>query len=52
MRWGKWKITFTEMYRALPTAWKKSPSWPLITNLRLDPYVLWFSDLECLRCSR
>jgi arylsulfatase len=41
VRWGKWKITFTEMSGALPTAWTKSPSWPLITNLRLDPYERW-----------
>ena len=33
-----WKITFTEMYGDLPTAWKKTPSWPLITDLRQDPY--------------
>jgi arylsulfatase len=38
VRWGKWKISFTEMSGDLSTAWKKSPSWPLITNLRLDPY--------------
>jgi arylsulfatase len=38
VRWGKWKISFTEMSGNLPTAWKKSPSWPVITNLRLDPY--------------
>jgi len=29
------------MSGALPTAWKKSPSWPIITNLRLDPYERW-----------
>ena len=41
VRWHKWKITFTEMSGALPTAWKKTPSWPIITNLRLDPYEKW-----------
>jgi len=41
VRWHKWKISFTEMYGNLPTAWKKSPSWPIITNLRLDPYERW-----------
>ncbi|MCK5870706.1 MAG: hypothetical protein KAG45_08730, partial [Methyloprofundus sp.] len=34
----QWKITFTEMWGNLPTAWHKTPSWPLITNLRRDPY--------------
>ena len=38
IRIGEWKITFTEMWGNLPTAWKKTPSWPLITNLRRDPY--------------
>lgn len=38
IRVGEWKITFTEMWGNLPTAWHKSPSWPLITNLRRDPY--------------
>jgi len=38
IRMGEWKIVFTEMWGALPTAWHKTPSWPLITNLRRDPY--------------
>ena len=33
-----WKITFTETSGDLPTVWKKTPSWPLITDLRQDPY--------------
>jgi arylsulfatase len=33
-----WKITFTEMYGDIPTAWHKTPSWPIITDLRQDPY--------------
>jgi len=33
-----WKITFTQMSGDLPTAWKKSPSWPVVSNLRRDPY--------------
>ncbi len=41
VRWDKWKLNFTLMSGALPTAWKKSPSWPIITNLRLDPYERW-----------
>jgi arylsulfatase A-like enzyme len=48
LRWGKWKITFTEMSGALPTAWKKTPSWPLITNLRLDPYERWQDQSEMM----
>jgi arylsulfatase len=34
-----WKITFTEMSGDLATAWHdKSPSWPIIVDLRQDPY--------------
>ena len=33
-----WKVTFTEMSGDLPTAWTKTPSWPIITDLRQDPY--------------
>ena len=40
-----WKITFTEMSGDLPTAWKKHPSWPLITDLRQDPYEYFNRDV-------
>ena len=39
-----WKITFTEMYGDLPTAWHKTPSWPMITDLRQDPYEYFNRD--------
>jgi len=47
IRVGEWKIIFTEMWGNLPTAWKKTPSWPLIVNLRRDPYekFLYESDM-------
>ena len=38
LRYGDWKIIFTEMSGNLPTAWHKTPSWPLIISLRQDPY--------------
>ena len=38
VRWGKWKINFTSMYGNLTTAYQNHTSWPIITNLRLDPY--------------
>lgn len=46
VRWHKWKVNFTEMSGNLPTAWTKSPSWPIITNLRLDPYERWQDQSE------
>ncbi len=54
LRYGPWKIIWTEMSGALPTAWHKTPSWPMLTNLRRDPYerfmeqsdmyVKWWAD--------
>jgi arylsulfatase A-like enzyme len=41
VRWKQWKITFTTMSGALPTALKETTSWPMITNLRADPYERW-----------
>ena len=38
LRYGDWKITWTEMSGNLPTAWTKTPSWPILVNLRRDPY--------------
>jgi arylsulfatase len=46
VRWGDWKIMFTDMYGNLATAWKKSPSWPYITNLRRDPYERFYEHGE------
>jgi arylsulfatase len=34
------------MWGNLPTAWHKTPSWPLITNLRRDPYERFDSQSE------
>jgi arylsulfatase A-like enzyme len=42
----QWKITFTDMSGALPTGWKKSPSWPYVTNLRRDPYERMYTESE------
>jgi len=38
LRFDDWKITWTEMDGNIRTAWRKTPSWPIITNLREDPY--------------
>jgi arylsulfatase A-like enzyme len=44
IRVGDFKITFTEMWGDLPTAWEKTPSWPVLTNLRQDPYEYFNRD--------
>jgi arylsulfatase A-like enzyme len=38
VRWEKWKITFVLQEGNITQAYKKTPAWPQITNLRLDPY--------------
>ena len=46
LRYNDWKVIFTEMSGNLSTAWHKSPSWPLIVNLRRDPYERYIDQSE------
>ncbi|WP_104026863.1 arylsulfatase [Vibrio jasicida] len=38
LRYKDWKIHFTIMEGAINEAYRKTPSWPLIVNLRIDPF--------------
>jgi arylsulfatase len=38
LRYGDWKVHFAIIDGNLTTAYRKSPSWPIIVNLRQDPY--------------
>lgn len=38
VRYRDWKAHFTIMEGAINEAYRKTPSWPLIVNLRMDPY--------------
>jgi arylsulfatase A-like enzyme len=38
IRYKDWKISFTIMEGAINEAYRKTPSWPIIVNLRMDPY--------------
>ncbi len=38
MRYNDWKLHWTIQEGAINTAYRKTPSWPLIINLRMDPY--------------
>jgi arylsulfatase len=38
VRYKDWKVHFTIMEGAINEAFRKTPSWPLIVNLRMDPY--------------
>ena len=38
VRYKYWKVHFTIMEGAINEAYRKTPSWPLVVNLRMDPY--------------
>ena len=53
VRYKSWKIHFTIMEGSINEAYRKSPSWPLVVNLRQDPfevtpdaalYTRWYGD--------
>jgi len=53
VRYGDWKLHFTILEGAINTAYRKSPAWPVLFNLRADPYevshnsamyIRWFAD--------
>ena len=46
VRYKNWKIHFTIMEGAINTAYRKSPAWPVVINLRADPFeVSWKSAM-------
>jgi arylsulfatase len=38
IRYADWKLHFTIMEGNISEAYRKSPSWPIVINLRADPY--------------
>jgi len=53
VRYNNWKIHFTIMEGSINEAYRKTPSWPLVVNLRQDPfevtpdsamYTRWYGD--------
>lgn len=54
IRYKDWKISFTIMEGSINEAYRKTPSWPIVTNLRIDPwerapfegsgYIRWYAD--------
>ena len=38
VRYNDWKAHFTIMEGSINEAYRKTPSWPIIVNLRMDPY--------------
>jgi arylsulfatase len=46
LRYNNWKIHFTIMEGTINEAYRKTPSWPIVINLRADPYeVSWESAM-------
>jgi arylsulfatase len=55
VRYDDWKVNFAVTEGAINTAYRKTPAWPIIVNLRADPfesaphdsgmYVRWYADL-------
>jgi arylsulfatase A-like enzyme len=46
IRYNNWKVHFTIMEGSINEAYRKSPSWPVVINLRADPFeVSWQSAL-------
>jgi len=46
IRYNNWKIHFTIMEGSINEAYRKSPSWPIVINLRADPFeVSWHSAM-------
>jgi arylsulfatase A-like enzyme len=46
IRYNNWKIHFTIMEGPINEAYRKTPSWPVVINLRADPYeVSWKSAM-------
>ncbi len=53
LRYGDWKIHFTILEGGINEAYRKQPAWPVLINLRADPYevsqhsamyIRWFAD--------
>ena len=44
LRYDNWKIHFSIMEGAINTAYRKTPSWPILINLRADPYEVSFES--------
>jgi len=54
IRYQNWKLHFTILEGAINTAYRKQPAWPVLINLRADPYetawkesamyIRWFAD--------
>jgi len=49
VRYNDWKAHFTIMEGSINEAYRKTPSWPIIVNLRMDPYEVGMDSSMYLR---
>jgi arylsulfatase len=49
LRYKNWKIHFTIMEGAINEAYRKTPSWPIVINLRADPYEVSYKSASYLK---
>jgi arylsulfatase A-like enzyme len=49
VRYKDWKAHFTIMEGSINEAYRKTPSWPIIVNLRMDPYEVSMDSAMYLR---
>jgi arylsulfatase len=46
IRYNNWKLHFTILEGAINTAYRKQPAWPVLINLRADPYETAWKDSD------
>jgi len=46
LRYNDWKLHFSILEGGINTAYRKSPAWPVLINLRADPYEVSWKDSE------
>ncbi|WP_432472860.1 arylsulfatase [Amphritea sp. HPY] len=46
VRWNDWKVHFATLNGGINTAIRETPAWPLIINLKADPYERMWEEAE------
>jgi len=46
VRWNDWKVHFATLKGGINTAIRETPSWPLVINLKADPYERMWEESE------
>ncbi|QOL25986.1 arylsulfatase [Thalassotalea sp. LPB0316] len=46
VRWNDWKVHFAKQVGAINTAYRFTPQWPIVVNLKADPYEVMWEESE------